>query len=472
MPEKSIPSSSHAATRDDRSLFSKIGDTDFWEDLLDFIEAGNVMPIVGQGITTIAPDDDLIGPWLAQRLAERLGVPQHDFQGEEQDLGSVVCRHLVTGGPRQQIYTRLHRILKEECPPPGKALRELVSIDALKFFITTTVDPLLARALEEERPDESVSVCAYSPSAESKDIPDRKDRLNGSTVYHILGKSSPQSDDFVVWEDDMMEFILGLHRHMPELHNLSKDLANPKLHYLILGLNFSDWLVRFFLRAARQSRLTSARSGIDYIADDASTGLSDGLVMFFGSVERNLHIIECDPREFISELSKRWAAREREPRASKKQALQPTHGPVFISYAHEDMEAAFRLKNAMEDAGIPVWLDKIRLGNGMNYENTLKDVVTKECGYFISLISQTTEAEKEAYFHKERFWAAQRAESWSEKYRAQFYHPIVIDESIEFEEIEMEPGIFAESQLTRLTNGRTSDEFVNRFVQLLQEKRK
>lgn len=46
-----------------------IATEDFWEDLLELIEGGNVLPVVGQGITTTAPDDALLAPWLAAKLA-------------------------------------------------------------------------------------------------------------------------------------------------------------------------------------------------------------------------------------------------------------------------------------------------------------------------------------------------------------------------------------------------------------------
>ncbi len=36
----------------------------FWEVLLDRIDNGFVLPVVGQGVTTIQPEDELLAPWL------------------------------------------------------------------------------------------------------------------------------------------------------------------------------------------------------------------------------------------------------------------------------------------------------------------------------------------------------------------------------------------------------------------------
>jgi hypothetical protein len=50
-------------------------DEDFWEDLLTLIDEGKVIPVIGAGVVTRSDDQRLFYPWLAQRLAERLGIP-------------------------------------------------------------------------------------------------------------------------------------------------------------------------------------------------------------------------------------------------------------------------------------------------------------------------------------------------------------------------------------------------------------
>lgn len=65
-----VAGSLRAVSTDSNSLIPMpIATEDFWEDLLELIEGGNVLPVVGQGITTTAPDDALLAPWLAAKLA-------------------------------------------------------------------------------------------------------------------------------------------------------------------------------------------------------------------------------------------------------------------------------------------------------------------------------------------------------------------------------------------------------------------
>ena len=102
-------------------------DPDFWEDLLTFIEEGRVIPIIGEGVVNFAPDDRNLDDWLAKGLAERLQIPP-DALPLNPTLNDVVCRHLLRGGTRNVVYTRLQRLLRDQCPEPGSALRALAKI--------------------------------------------------------------------------------------------------------------------------------------------------------------------------------------------------------------------------------------------------------------------------------------------------------------------------------------------------------
>jgi len=50
------------------------GIDDFWEDLLDFIEQGKVIPVIGEHAVTFGDDNEPLYPWLARELANRLEV--------------------------------------------------------------------------------------------------------------------------------------------------------------------------------------------------------------------------------------------------------------------------------------------------------------------------------------------------------------------------------------------------------------
>jgi hypothetical protein len=444
-------------------------DSDFWEDLLIFIEEGKVIPVIGESIVTFGDDDSNLYQWLAKRLAEKLQVPPGQLS-ENPTLNDVVCRHLLNGGARNVIYTRLHRVLRDECPTPGTTLRELASISAFNLFLTTTFDPLLENALNAERYGGQALTqrLSFFPEAADKDLPARKIELSRATVYHLLGCVSP-SPEYVVWEEDALEFVCALHQHLPGMEKLARDLKEHGL--LILGLNFSDWLVRFFLRITKQSRLSESRSNTEVLAVGSAGTVPESMVLFFGGVSRNIQVVAADPAEFVAELASRW--REKHPPAEGTPSefvlppeLEMPKGAIFLSYAREDEDAARRLKAGLERHGCTVWYDRDRLKPGGNWHNHLQDEVKGRCSLFLSVISRTTEGAPSGYFHQERNWASERQAMFSEG--EEYYIPVVIDDSPL--STQREPRTFRRVQATRLASGEVTEDF-GKYLHALQQKR-
>lgn len=442
--------------------------SDFWEDLLDFIDDGRVIPVIGDGVVTFGDDDRNLYAWLAKGLAEKLQVPS-DSLPERPTLNDVVCRHLLNGGARNVIYTRLQRLLRDECPTPGTALRDLASISAFNLFLTTTFDPLLENALNTERYGGKpvTQRLSFFPEAATKDLPVRKAALTRATVYHLLGQVSP-SPEYVVWEEDVLEFVCALHQHLPVMEKLARDLKQHGL--LVLGLNFSDWLVRFFLRITKQSRLSESRANTEVLAVGPDDVAPESLVMFFGGVSRNIQVVPCDPVEFVAELGRRW--REKHPAADAGEFAPPPEpempsGAIFLSYAREDEEAARRLKTGLERHGCLVWYDRERLKPGGNWHNNLRDEVQGRCALFLSVISRTTESAPAGYFHQERNWAAEWQAMFSEG--EEFYIPVVIDDSPL--STKREPRNFRNVQASHLPGGEVTDDFGEHLRHLMEKRR-
>jgi hypothetical protein len=190
---------------------SVIGTDDFWEDLLDFIEQGKVIPVIGEHAVSFGEGNEPLFPWLARELANRLGLNGARLAATP-TLNDVAREHLLAGGERNAIYTRLSRILRERCPVPGGALRDLAGIAAFNLYLTTTFDPLLERALNAVRfgGAERTRTQAFFPGAANKDLPARRAELAGVTVYHVLGKVSVAAGEFVAWEEDLLDFLCEL----------------------------------------------------------------------------------------------------------------------------------------------------------------------------------------------------------------------------------------------------------------------
>lgn len=386
--------------------------------------------------------------WLASRLAERLGVTAEPGAS----LNKVACAHLASRGKRTLIYHELRELVEqhEKLPlPPG--LADLAAIRDFDLFITCTFDGFLTRALMQARPGykpDERGLAAFHPSR-PVDLPDS---LPGSFIYHVLGAYHTYPD-FAVWEEDYMEFLCGLLEAPKDTRrNLFRELRNRSL--LLIGAPFDDWIVRFFLRVAKQERLSDRRSATeDYIADVPHT-LGEPLIFYFDKVVGSPQIVAADPVVFAAELRRRWAAKYEAASAEELMASIPDdmeRGSVFISYSHDDMQAAATLAVGLKAAGIPVWLDKRRLNPGGDWEQALKRAVKSRAALFLSLISAATEANPDRFVHEERKWAAEVHVPGEI-----FYIPVLIDGTTQ---PAREPAVFVHLHRHALPGGLVTPDF-------------
>ena len=443
----------------------------FWEDLLTYIENGDVIPVVGQNAVTCGADDQPLHVWLAPRLAARLGQPVDELQAAP-TLQQVVLRHLLEGGKPNEPYLRTHQILHKEIPSPGPTVRALASIASFKLYISATFDPLLEQSIDLERFDGAgrTSVGAFSPEAgESADIPARMRDLSAPHVHHILGRVSTKVD-YVLWEEDALEFICALQQRLDKLNHLAQDLRERSL--LLLGLSYSDWLVRFFLRTAKQKRLSRLDGELQYMAEGPRDSLDPGMVLYFDRLTKHISLIPASPAAFIVELATRWRARN--PRTEDKKPLMdlpPARvlppGAIFISYAREDEKIASEVKAGLERLGCVVWFDRERLKPGDKWHAHLEDAVKRDCGAFLSLISKTTESTREAYFHQERNWAADRTNRFADG--EPFYFPVFIDEAVS-PHSNREPHKTRGLQATRLVEGQIPPALAAQLREIQQKR--
>lgn len=447
-----------------------------WRVLLREIRRAQVIPVIGPGLVSI--DDPHTGnaiplyQYLAPILAEELGLTGHDGC---HSINEVARQFLLTGGKRNELYISLGEILEGLDCQPSQTLLDLTRITDFNLFISSTVDPLLARAVDATRPgfapERGVIRFHYKGNPERPGMSplsgnplspcDLPATFKGPLVYHILGDYRTQPD-FAVWEEDYMEFICGLIESRDMLTNLFRNLASR--HLLLLGAPSQDWIVRFFLRAARGARLSESGDG-DYLADYCHL-LGEPLVFYFDKVVKTTRIIDGDPADFVRELSARW--RELYGPSDTPETFiqqQPEHmprGSVFVSYSHDDLDTTVRVAHALHLAGVPVWLDKQRLQAGENYETRLEHAIKHDASFFLSLISRATEGNPDRYVHKERRWAAQKHVDGYV-----YYMPLVIDD---VDPIRLEPQCFSKIHRDRLSDA-VLPKFVQRMCSLMEQYR-
>jgi len=417
-----------------------------WNRLLRDIHNRQVLPVIGPALITVAGENGQV-PFiesLAPEFAKRLGVPVE----ENTTLNRVACNHLVNRGKRSEIYEEIRELVEihENSPlPPG--LSNLAAIRDFDLFITSSFDGFLARAVAQARPGyrhDANGLAAFHPH-KPVDLPAQ---LPPTFIYHVLGAYDTYPD-FAVWEEDYMEFLCGLLERKDNLRNLFRELKTRSL--LLIGAPFGDWIVRLFLRIAKQERLSSRQSSTeDYLAD-LPYHLGEPMIFYFDKVIGSPQIIPYAPLDFAAELRRRWAEKYGSVDPLRDIPDEVRRGSVFISYSHSDVEAASALAGGLKAAGIPVWLDRRRLQPGSDWELVLKRAVKSQSSLFIALISRATEASPERFVHQERAWAAEVHVPGEI-----FYIPVIIDDTLKGTQ---EPEIFAHLHRHRLEGGRVTPEF-------------
>ena len=463
---------------------------DSWDDLLGFIKGGKVVPVIGPDLLTVQIDGQeiLLYHYLARRLAIELKVEDGGDLPPDMTINHVVCKYLQAGGSQAKIYLRINSILQSTPLGIPNSLRKLARIKPFQLFVSTTFDSLMQQALDAERFAGAPRTVGYSyaPNKEldKADLPRDYKNLRPPVVFRLFGKAS-EEPDFVVTEEDTLEFVSALQLEERRPHQLFDELKSN--HLLFIGNSLPDWLARFFVRLTRGERLSSGTNNkMQYFADD-QTRHDKNLILFLRSFGRaQLEIFtESGPLEFVNQLSEKWEARyPYEPPApfieptgpadreiklesdrpvgqkSKIETILPRNEEVamesmerdaiFISYAREDEVAARRIADTLEEAGISVWLDRDRIQHGHDWSQKIQANISR-CSLFFPLTSHQTHERREGVFLAEWRWAEERT------HRLQpgeiFIIPIPIDDS-------PVPDRFGSKHYEVFPDGKLPSEFV------------
>ncbi len=443
-------------------------DDDAWDDLLNFIEEKRVIPIVGPELLEVETESGprLLYDWVAEKLAGKLGVDVAPLP-KPCTLNDVVCSFLAARGRREEAYTRVRSILRDANFRPPKALRQLAQITDFDLFVTTTFDPLLEQAINDERfgGAQSAEVVAYSPNRVA-DLPAEREHLQRPVVYHMMGRLSA-SPTYVISDEDTLEFICALQSEHLVPERLFHELEHN--HLLLIGSSYTNWLARFFLRLAKRHRLSDPRDVGEVLADSHSES-DDRLMSFLQKVSVRTRVYGGAER-FVDELHRRWTVRRKpgqviELPSAPQRFLPPERempeNAVFVSYARDDLAAVQKLKAGLDAAGIKAWFDMERLEGGDDYDRMIRKNIAR-CAYFIPVVSAATEKRLEGYFRREWSYAMDRTRNIAEG--AVFILPVCIDDTNAGEA--RVPDHFKTVHFTRLRGGEVTPEFSRRLSDLL-----
>ena len=421
-------------------------DLNLWEDILLAIEEGQVVPMVGRDLLVV---DTPAGPRLfhhlvAARLAADLGASTQDLPADF-DCNDVICANERFHGDSMGFNPRVVRIVRELKVPIPEPLRLLAEIPTFGLFVSTTYDTLLEEAICSVR-RRKPAVVAFPAASNLIDFDESLLEQCGSVVFQILGRLSASSP-FAITEGQTLE---QMHEFMSGPRRPDKLIARLKeSHLLILGVGFPDWLARFLLRFARAKPLWDSRSIMEVIADSGRPQQDFAVFLHHFSPQQSRLFTEGSPVDFVRELHRRWF--ERNPATQQSDAwaevsaekpANMAEGSIFISYAGEDREAAFRLADELAGAGLEVWIDR-RINPGDNYRELIERHI-RSCCAFVPVLSRQTQKEDARWFRREWELARDSAGFYFGTDRP-FLFPVVIDGTPNNELIEFKRDLFRRS---------------------------
>ncbi len=139
---------------------------------------------------------------------------------------------------------------------------------------------------------------------------------------------------------------------------------------------------------------------------------------------------------------------------------------VFLSYASQDVDAAWRIAAALREAGIEAWFDQSELRGGDEWDQKIRGQI-RSCTLLIPIVSASTQKRGEGYFRREWKLAAERTHDIAAG--IPFLVPVVIDDTPE--SAALAPEEFMRVQWTRLAGGAATPQFVSQVKTLLEAPR-
>jgi hypothetical protein len=470
----------HNTMLQESSPSSLLSVEDFWDELLPNIEKRRVIPIVGPDLLQLEIEgqsmllDRYLAGQLRQHFSEAAGLPIDASLSSV--VGHLLQRHVRTA----KIYPAVNDILVRCKFQPPRALVQLAEITHFNLFVTTDIHCLLEDAINAvsfagANGTESI---AYRPS-DAKDLnydyPGQHRKQDWPTVYHLLGRCSKFPDEYVISEADLLEFVCALQSDRSDRQPKKLFDALRFSYLLFLGGNYPDWLARFFLRTARQNRLSHHRQVgnqelLEIVADSRSSA-DENLVVFLKHFSTSTRVVfrRGGPVEFVDELWRRWGQANPHPPA-RSWAPPPEQIPenaVFLSYASEDRPAVQRLKEGLENDDLPVWFDQSHLMTGDDWDHKIRTNIHK-CSCFEVVLSRNARDSDDRYFRKEWTWAIDRAAGMAPNRK--FLVPVVIDDTKDFGDAL--PVQLQDKQWASLPAGQVTPDFLQSIRKIVTEHQK
>jgi hypothetical protein len=402
---------------------------DFWDDLLGYIRAQMLVPVVGPDLTVVnvGNAEQTFTTLIGQRLAERSHLTVSPGLTTTDQAVAAFLQERGQDEVELRLYRVINDIIVELDPAPGNALRDLAAITDVRLFVSMTPDRLLAKAINEVRFQGRpvTRELTFSPNqTTSEQLLNAQAAAPTDTVVLNLFGQAASTRQYAIHEEDRLEWLYALLSDTPSLPDWLVDSLKGQ-PMLFIGCEIPDWMGRFLLRMFSNSRLSVERTQFFFVG--SSTSYEPSLSNFFATYYRRQLVqqLEMEPTAFVAELRARWEQQSTPRPRAAAHSTNPDARSTFISYMREDAAAARRLHDAITSLGEPVWLDEQRLRPGDAWQPEILTAIRNTVGLFVPIISANTEREEEGYVFREWTAAAERARGISSR---RFIVPVIVDE--------------------------------------------
>lgn len=371
---------------DVESLLS--GDEERWDELLDEIMAGHVIPVIGPDFQI--DDEKNFHMQLIDLFAKKFGViGENDTDSGPKTFSQLMYdkKFLSTAKKPEFIYKLIHQVLTKVTKRPSDLLLRLLATKKFPFVITTSFTPVVENAMRQVWEGEEVTVLQFrnDPSRDLKagegDVQSIK-QMSMPTVFYMFGKYSEEKNRYVVSDVDMMEFCKSWLANLKTPHVLTEAIKSRYL--LVLGNNYSDWLFRFICFSLR----SSAEGLRSSLMVSSSNNENDLLIQFLNRLET---FIQRDPEFVVSEIERR--IKERESRGHQETKNTTAYeNDIFLSYSRNDEEVVKRLYDLLSSRGLRVWYDRNNIKEADNWRQAILNGIRRS-RIFVPILSSNIENE-------------------------------------------------------------------------------
>ncbi len=208
--------------------------------------------------------------------------------------------------------------------------------------------------------------------------------------------------------------------------------------------------------------------GYEFFEVDSKTGRMRELSSSLDPEGQSHYWVRLDDlvQDIVDSFQVRASASDEVAESGEEPVPPAPPGTVFVSYAMEDRVAADAIKQALEAAGINVFIDRDDLLAGDAFESQLEKEI-QECSLFMPLISRHTVQRRQAYFRLEWNLAFERSSRMD--LSVPFIVPVAIDDTSPSEP--GLPGQLRQLHWLRLPDGRPSSELIETVGSLLRRLR-